>query len=301
MPQNPAPKPSAPPAPERPTDPTDPRDPEDPPKPPPVPAPDAPVITTPDGFSTAARSLDLAGTATAAATVSVSVDSRALGSAVAGADGAWSGAIPIDTLSDGAWTLQVVQTVSGRSSAAAPVRIVVDRTALPPTIDSVDTGEGDSAGLLVPILTGEAEPGASVEVYDNGTLQTTVTADADGHWTTDQLTEVSDMYSLAARQTDPLGNVSVVSAPATGTIEFPTVTVTTEGKTVRMSATDARPGMTLAVVTDGEIRTILALVGADGTASGVYNWNTTGEHWLGYVYVVGNRRGLVSDIAITMD
>ncbi|WP_309854837.1 sigma-70 family RNA polymerase sigma factor [Leifsonia sp. 1010] len=288
-----------------------------PPVGPPAVPPAAPVVasTFPSGFETAATSLALTGSGAPGATIAVTgspvasaarvatsssstSSSAVLGSATVAPDGSWSLDADLGGLADGTWDLSVTQTRSGLTSAPASVRIGVDRTALPPVIFSADTGAGDLAARLAPILTGTAEPGATIVVSDHGTAVATVTAGADGAWTSPELIAISPAYSLTARETDVLGNVSAESAPLVGTAIVPTVTALGSPGTVAITVHGLR-GSTVQVWADGESTPYTLTLDAAGDASQVYSW-TAGDHRIGAVYLSGARHGVLSDVPVTL-
>jgi hypothetical protein len=289
---------------------------------PPVP-PAVPVITTviPAGWQTAATTLPLTGTGQPGATVAITASPAgtalsatsatalsapaALATATVTAGGTWAVDVNIAALTDGPWVLSATQTTSSGTSTGATVRIGVDRTAEPPVIAAVDTGTGATAALLAPILTGTAEPGATVELFDHGTGIATVTADAQGQWRSPELIAIASAYSLTARQTDPLGNVSAQSAPVTGTATVPAVTATVVPGGVQL-AVHGTPGTTLAVWADGAPAPQLPdlILDAAGDASSDYVWTDSGTHRIGVVALFatasGTRHGVLSDAPVTL-
>lgn len=287
-----------------------------PPVGPPAVPPAAPIVasTFPSGFETAATSLPLTGSGEPGATIAVTGSPLAsvarigaspagshsvvLGTATVAPDGSWTLDADLSGLADGTWDLSVTQTRSGLTSAPASVRIGVDRTALPPVIVSADVGTGDLADRLAPILTGTAEPGATIVVSDHGTAVATVTADAEGAWTSPELIAISPDYSLTARQTDVLGNVSAESAPLAGTAIVPTVTAVGSPGTVAITV-HGIPGSTVQVWADGESTPYTLTLDAAGDVSQIYSW-TAGDHRIGAVYLSGARHGVLSDVPVTL-
>lgn len=287
-----------------------------PPVSPPAVPPAVPVVasTFPPGFETAATSLPLTGSGEPGATIAITGSpaasaarlatspatspSAVLGGATVAPDGSWSVDADLSGLADGTWDVSVTQTRSGLTSAPASVRIGVDRTALPPVIVGADTGTGDLADRLAPILTGTAESGATIVVSDHGTPVATVTADAEGAWTSPELIAISPGYSLTARQTDVLGNVSAESTPLAGTAIVPTVTAVGSPGTVAITV-HGIPGSTVQVWADGESTPYTLVLDAGGDASQIYGW-TAGDHRIGAVYLSGARHGVLSDVPVTL-
>jgi hypothetical protein len=270
--------------------------------PPPVPPPAAPILSSsfPADWVTAATALPLAGTGVPGATVSVFAPGQpaALGTGTVAPDGHWSLTVDLAPLADGAWQLRTVQTTAAGTSAPAPFTIAIDRTALAPVIVGVDTGSGAEAGRLAPIVAGTAEPGATVDLSDHGTVIATVTADDTGHWTSPELIRIPVDYAITARQTDRLGNVSPDSAPTTGTAVVPQVTASGSPGTVSIGV-QGEPGTLVEVWADGAPSRYTLTLDAGGRADAVYGW-TTGDHRIGVVAVYGSRHGVLSDVPVTL-
>ncbi|HEY0295852.1 MAG TPA: Ig-like domain-containing protein, partial [Bordetella sp.] len=71
---------------------------------------------------------------------------------------------------------------------------------------------GGSTNDNTPTLAGTAEPHATVNIYDNGALIGTATADASGNWTFTPGTALADgAHSITATATDAAGNTSPAS------------------------------------------------------------------------------------------
>lgn len=257
-------------------------------------APDAHILVTATPSTTAP--LSTASTA-AAATTAVPV-----GSTTADGAGAWSLTLDLASLSDGDWSLGFVQSTAGGSSPAQTTTVSIDRTAVAPLLNAPDTGSGAYAGLLAPIVSGAAEPGATVDLYDHGTLQATVTAAADGTWTTDQLTGVQPDFAITARQTDLLGNVSAVSAPVTGSVAVPAIRITPMPGRTFLLTVDGAPGATLRLSADGNRVQNLVHLDPYGHASQEFAWtlDETLQHRFGGAYTDGSRYGLLVDLPVTL-
>ncbi|HEX7984617.1 MAG TPA: Ig-like domain-containing protein, partial [Duganella sp.] len=152
--------------------------------------------------------------------------------------------------------------VAGNGGAAGLTPILqVDTIALTPTIAGAnaasDSGTSTSDGIssvATPTITGHAENGAAVRLYDSdgSTVLGTATADGSGNWSITASTLSEGTHTLTAKQTDVAGNVSVASgsysymldttAPSAVALSATTVaqSTATNGATVAMlSATDA--------------------------------------------------------------
>lgn len=144
-----------------------------------------------------------------------------LGTATVGSGGTWS-FTPPTALSSGSHNLTVTATdAAGNVSAPSAIFNVVVDLAAPGTpaitniADDVGTEKGDltsgqSTDDTQPLISGTAENGASVKIYDNGTLIGTVNASAtDGTWSFtpgSPLTNGNHAFTVTA--TDSAGNVS---------------------------------------------------------------------------------------------
>ncbi|WP_280565326.1 Ig-like domain-containing protein, partial [Chromohalobacter sp. 48-RD10] len=185
-------------------------------------APDAPTIDPTDGT-------ELTGTAEAGSTVNIDTngDGEVDETATADGDGNWS-VTPETVLADDTQVSATATDAAGNESE--PTTQTVDATApAAPVIanatDDVepltdDLADGDSTNDLTPTLTGTAEAGSTVEVFQNDTSLGTTDADDQGNWsfTPDELTDGSS-YSFTAEATDAAGNTSDASETFTLTID----------------------------------------------------------------------------------
>jgi hypothetical protein len=130
-----------------------------------------------------------------------------------------------------------------------------------------------------PLVSGKAEAGSTVKVYNTAGNQLvgTATADANGLWTT-KLNAYADgqNYSVYANATDAAGNVSVASAAAAFKVDstppvLPTYTMDyTAGSNQATFTGTGEAGTTIELVRSGDLQTIARTkVGSDG------NWHLT--------------------------
>ncbi|WP_316504863.1 Ig-like domain-containing protein, partial [Klebsiella oxytoca] len=159
----------------------------------------------------------LSGTAEAGATVTIYDGDTVLGTVVAGEDGRWS--YTPDALDEGSHSLSTTVTdKAGNVSERSPAfEITVDTTVTPVSdlqvTDDVagHTGplaSGDLTNDATPALSGTAEAGATVTIYDGDTVLGTVVAGEDGRWTFTPDTLNEGDHSLSTTVTDKAGNVS---------------------------------------------------------------------------------------------
>ncbi|TWV91723.1 hypothetical protein FEF09_28725 [Chitinophaga pinensis] len=147
--------------------------------------------------------LKLNGKGQASATINVyraDLGSTSLGTASVNASGDWTFDYTGTTLTDGTYSFTATATTGGNTSAASPVfKVTVDltapakpgRPALAPA-----SGSGNATNDVTPDLTGSAEPGSQVKVYDGATQIGTATTDATGQWTMTAPTMTASLHIL---------------------------------------------------------------------------------------------------------
>lgn len=245
---------------------------------PPTPAPPArPVIDTVSGqrtasgdFLTGKETVDIAGHgAVPNSKLSVFVDGVLAGTTLADANGQWTYAAA--KLSEGMHVISVTQTdAAGNTSEPAAVNVVVDTIApSAPQIDSVADDVGTIVGLVgqgrstddsTPTLSGIAEAGSTVRMFDGGTQIGMFVVDASGRWSFTPAALDEGLHRLTLTATDAAGNVSDASEPFVFTVDTsppkfdsievsaaarPTITGHTEpGSIVRIYQGDTELGQT---------------------------------------------------------
>ncbi|HHT0133428.1 TPA: Ig-like domain-containing protein, partial [Klebsiella michiganensis] len=150
-------------------------------------------------------------------TVTIYDGDTVLGTVVAGEDGRWS--FTPASLEEGAHSLSTTVTdKAGNVSEHSPAfELTVDTIVNPVSDLQVTDNAGEDTGTLnsgsvtdddTPTLSGTAEAGATITIYDGDTVLGTAIADEDGRWsfTPDALAEGS--HSLSTTVTDLAGNVS---------------------------------------------------------------------------------------------
>ncbi|WP_374072893.1 Ig-like domain-containing protein [Alloalcanivorax xenomutans] len=246
-------------------------------------APEAPVVNPSDGT-------ELSGTAEPGSTVGVDVDGDGTPdyTVEADADGNWS-VTPDAPLADGAEITVTASDEAGNTSdpvtaivdAAAPEAPVITQAEddVAPGTDPVLTG--GSTNDTTPTLTGTAEAGSTVAIFQGATEIGTATADASGNWSFTPTTELAEGdYSFTATATDAAGNTSDPStafevtvdttAPATPTVEPTDGTILTgtaeAGSTVQVDTNgDGTPDYTVEADADGNWSVTPDAPLADGT------------------------------------
>ncbi|MCE7511234.1 Ig-like domain-containing protein, partial [Alloalcanivorax xenomutans] len=228
----------------------------------------------------------LAGTAEAGSTVEVDTngDGTPDYTVEADADGNWSVAPDAPLAHE---TEVSVTATDAAGNTSDPVTTIVDENlndTTPPAaptiaevVDDVAPGTdpvltGGSTNDTTPTLTGTAEAGSTVAIFQDGTEIGTATADGSGNWSFTPATELAEGdYSFTATATDAAGNTSDPStafelnvdttAPAAPTVD------PTDGTTLTGTA---EAGSTVDVDVDGD-GTPDYTVEADGDG----NWSVT--------------------------
>lgn len=156
---------------------------------------------------TSDKTVTLAGTAAANSTVKVLDGTTQLGTATADASGAWH--YTTAALPDGKHSFTATDTVSGVTSKAS--------TALDVTVDSAAP---DAPVLLSDPTThnratvsGTAEAGSSIKLYEGATLLGTATVASDGDWSVTTPNLKHGSHTFTATATDAAGNTSALSQP----------------------------------------------------------------------------------------
>ncbi|SFS65119.1 Ig-like domain-containing protein [Saccharopolyspora flava] len=188
-------------------------------------APAPPSITGPaDGTVTNDNTPTISGRAEPGSSV-VITDSAGVvvGTTQVDANGNWS-FTPEAPLDDGSYTFTATATdAAGNVSAESePVTILVD-TVAPPTPVITSPADGSTVETSRPVIEGEGEPGATVEVTVDGQLVGTAEVGEDGRWRLELTDPLGNgRHTVSVVQVDEAGNRSTpdsmtfeVNAPAT--------------------------------------------------------------------------------------
>jgi hypothetical protein len=166
------------------------------------------------------NTLTLKGTALANATVKVFDGSTQVGTVKADASGNWS--LTTAALKDGAhsFTATASDTTARTSAASTALAVTIDTKA--PTAPVLKANSVVDTNHV--LLSGTAEAGSAVKVYDGSTLVGTGTAGANGSWSITTSGLSKGTHTLTATATDVAGNVSAASQsvkPVIGTSTSP--------------------------------------------------------------------------------
>ena len=173
----------------------------------------------------------LNGTATPGDVINIYSGDTLLGSVPVSATGAWS-FTPPQALGDGTYTLLLTATdpAGNESQPSAPFSLVVDTATAVPVITGANDDVGPVTGNVVsggvtndntPTLSGIAEAGSSVAIYEGTRLLGTVVANASGIWSfTPTVVLAEGEHSFTVIATDVAGNVSTASGAYTLTVDM---------------------------------------------------------------------------------
>jgi Ca2+-binding RTX toxin-like protein len=167
-------------------------------------SPDSNVVG--DGITSASQ-VTLTGTAEAGSTVNVFDGGLEIGTATADAGGAWSFAT--GTLADGSHTFtgMAVDAAGNASAVSAALNVTVDTLA--PVAPKLISGTPASANTM--IVSGTAEAGTTVKLYEGAALLGAALAGSDGKWSMNIGPLAAGPHKLTATATDAAGNLSQLS------------------------------------------------------------------------------------------
>lgn len=233
-----------------------------------------------NGQSTNDPTPTFSGTAEAGATITLYEDGTIIGTTTAQPDGAWS--VSTSTLGSGTHIITAVaaDAAGNASPNSTAFTLTVDTTPpqTPLLTSIVDDVAGGITGNLTngqvtndtrPTLSGTAEAGSMVAIYDGSTLLGATMADAEGAWSFTPTTPLSDgarVFTVTA--TDAAGNVSAASLPTTIIVD--TIAPDAPGNLIvnatgnRVTGT-AEAGSTVTITTNTGV--ILGSATADGAGS----------------------------------
>ncbi|WP_277977771.1 Ig-like domain-containing protein [Pantoea endophytica] len=285
-----------------------------------------PAIPVTDGASTNDSTPVLSGTATANSVITIYDGTTALGTANTDAQGNWSFTTPVLSDASHALSITVTNEVGNVSPNSAALTITVD-TVTPDVVNDLVVNNNDGTTLIpvaeggftndtTPELTGTAEPGALVTLYDGQEEIGSVVVGGNGNWTyTSTLGQGEHILSVTV--TDAAGNTSANSDPVTFTVDSEAPGVAADVQLINVD-TPIEPGSTInnnqpqlagtaepnSIITLLDGTTVLGTVTADDQG----NWSvsptlTDGTHNLSVTVTdaAGNTSGASASIAVTID
>ncbi|HYC01803.1 MAG TPA: Ig-like domain-containing protein, partial [Azospirillaceae bacterium] len=169
----------------------------------------------------------LTGKAETNATVDLYAGATKVGTTTAGNDGSWS--ITADALSDGAHVLTAKATdlAGNAGGTSTALTIDIDTTApaaptAPVLATASDTGVQNADGITritTPTVSGTAEAGTTVVLFDGATQIGSTLVAGDGSWSVATTALLDGTHSLTAKTSDVAGNLSDASAALSVTID----------------------------------------------------------------------------------
>lgn len=195
------------------------------------------VLTTDSGSSatdnkTNVASPTISGTAEASNIVMLYDGAALVGMSTAGVDGNWT--VQAIGLADGERTLTAttIDQFGNTSAASAALLVTIDTAAPQPSSLALTAGSNSGAttdlvtNSTTPVLTGTAEAGSVVMLYDGATLLNTTTSDGAGAWTMSSASLSAGTHSLTVISRDVAGNTGAASAALVVTIDLTSTTPT---------------------------------------------------------------------------
>ncbi len=178
-----------------------------------------------------------ASTPPTATSVTLRSGATVLGTAALTATGSWS--ITSPPLADGVYPVTATASdgAGNVSLSSATLTITVDTTA-PPVPSMPDLTAASDSGfssadnitnVVIPTITGTAEPRSQVMLLDSGVNIGTATTTAAGVWTLISASLADGQHTVTAQATDEAGNVGAVSNPLIVTIDTTTPAPTVTG------------------------------------------------------------------------
>jgi len=270
----------------------------------------------------------LSGTAEAGSLVTVSDGTTVLGSATADAEGNWSFTSPV--LAEGAHSLSatVTDTTGNVSAPTDALSFTVDTVAPDAALGLTLVNDQSGAAIPVdsatndttPLLSGTAEPGSVVTLFDGETALGSATVDAEGNWSFAVPELAAGDHSLTATVTDAAGNTGAASAAYVFSVDLTApaapadLTLTNDGSNTAITAggqtNDTTPVLS-GTATAGSTVTVLdgTTVLGSATVNGDGNWSFTaptlseGAHSLSAVVTnaAGNSSAPSESIGFTID
>ena len=179
--------------------------------------------STPIGDGSATRDVSpvLSGTGEPGSTVSVSDNGNLLGTATVDNNGNWRFATPALAEGPHSLTTTVTDIAGNVGPASAPLSFTVDTTSPAAASNLVVTDDvggsqgplasGDTTDDNTPTLSGQAEAGALVNVYEGDVLLGSAVADGSGNWSVTTIALSNGNHSMTVTVTDAAGNVSLAT------------------------------------------------------------------------------------------
>lgn len=183
-----------------------------------------PILTAPSSTLLKTNKPTIAGTAEASSSVDIYDGLKKIGTVKAGTDGKFSLALTTALIEGNhSITAQATDKASNVSDISSELLFIVDT--IPPSQPTISTGLS-TTNINKPVITGTAEVGSTVSIYDGPNLLGTAIAVSNpnaisnlGVWNFTPTTALKDgTHSLTAKAKDVAGNISVASSPLVVTV-----------------------------------------------------------------------------------
>jgi len=179
-------------------------------------------VSTSDNLTRLTSGLTITGTAEAGATVELFDGATSLGTATVDSSGAFTKDI---SLAAGTHAITAKASSTGLVSDALNITVDATAPAVPTGLDLAaadDSGGSNSDNITSQTsnltVSGAAEAGVTVELFDNAVSVGTVTADGSGGFTK-ELTLTEGVHTITAKTSDAAGNVSAASTGLNITVD----------------------------------------------------------------------------------
>ncbi len=213
----------------------------------------------------------ITGSAEANSIVTLYDGAANLGTVTANGSGAWSFSTP--SLADGVHTLSAaaLDLAGNTSAASAALTVTIDTTAAAPTALALaaasDTGlAGDNlTSATTPTITGRAEAGSAVTLFEGSRALGTATADSAGVWSITSLVldgGTATVHSLFATMVDAAGNTS----SASGSLGF-TIDTVPDAVSIELAASSDTGSSNSDRITSNTTPTLSGTVGTDNAGT----------------------------------
>jgi Bacterial Ig-like domain/Bacterial Ig domain/Right handed beta helix region len=218
-----------------------------------------------DGI-TSDNTLQLKGSAAANSTIKIYDGANQIGTTTANASGSWEYITSV--LTNAQHVLKATATTaSGQTSAAsAALAVTVDNVA--PTVPVVKSDSVVDTNKV--LLSGTAEAGSTIKVYDGANLVGTGTTAANGNWSITTGALSTGTHNLTATATDVAGNVSAASQAVDPVIGGPPTQPPAAPKIVSFSNDSGKAGDN---ITNDNTLTLQGTAQANATVK-VFDGNT---------------------------
>lgn len=174
------------------------------------------------------ESLSLAGTGNPGETVNVYNSGTLMGEAVVGTDGSWS--FEASGLQDGKnkFSVSSVDNNGVESSLSAAHSVTIDTSVgealglsitANNTASQVSIASGSTTEDNTPTISGAAERGATVAIFDDGVMIGEASTDSRGNWSMELALDLGS-HNITVQVTDAAGNISQETSVAEFTVEM---------------------------------------------------------------------------------